>query len=168
MKHNQTLVIAIVLLVLVGAGGYVLIKDSSKKITGPTPYVDSNATPVDMNEHSSAGGYIGQIKNLSSTTLTLGGVVRVRCSNCPGGYKLENDSGDTSVIVFDLASNPQVKLQTYSHTADGNFMFDQQVSFKTFLQIFNNPPTSYPVKSLLYSILLKDNKVIEITEYYQA
>jgi hypothetical protein len=179
---NKKFILSIIFLVLVGVGGYLLLRNSPTNTADPinTDSIDATGTDTDIQYsysideiHSPSGGYIGHIKTLSSSNLTIDKVIWLNCNDsdsdtgdCPNGYKLDKGD-DLSLMKFDVSSDVQVRLATYSHNKDGSFMFGQKVSLAEFIKIFNNPTPEYPAKDLLFQIVLKDNKVIKIQEQYQ-
>jgi len=88
-------------------------------------------------------------------------------SYCMNGYAVVNSN--SQLRTFPIASDVQVKLQTYSitHDSSGNFNWNQIVPLTVLAEALNNQTGMYPAKNLLYWITLNKGVVTDITEQYQ-
>lgn len=82
----------------------------------------------------------------------------------PNGYRINNlDSQAIELQTDVLGSEPKVIMQTYSHGPDGNFNFNQQISFGEFLDAFNNRSE---IKNVPYWVETYTTTVTKISEQY--
>jgi hypothetical protein len=79
----------------------------------------------------------------------------------PNGFRIDNPSNE--LTSFPLEQNPSVIMQTFSHVSDGNFHFNQTVSFSDFLSKFQSDST---LKTIPYWFDLENGTITKITEQY--
>ena len=118
---------------------------------------------------------IGYIKSISSKDgknyLVIDYVQWVNCTSdasdsCPNDYKIVNDN--PLLRTFPIASDAEVKLQTYSYDSGGNFNWNQVVPLATLTNALNGQTKNYHAKNLLYWITLDNNGVVtSIAEQYR-
>lgn len=175
------LILVIVLgVAVVGGGAYYLGKSSNKleviKEENLPPNTENKNLPIvenkvkDIPEETGEygddknGRHIGYIKKIDEkNNLSIDYVQWISpCApdalDCQNGFKTKNSSNQ--LRVFPVLDNVQIKLQTYGHDSSGGLIWNQVVSFSVFKTALN--------VDLLYWITLKDGKVVEITEQYQA
>lgn len=104
---------------------------------------------------------IGYIKTISQNNLTIDYIDYVENSSAPNGFTINNPSTET--ITLAVGANPTVVLQTYSHTSDGNFNFNQSINLNEFLNAYNSTTS---VKIAPYWIDSTNGVVTKITEQY--
>lgn len=79
----------------------------------------------------------------------------------PNGFRIDNPSTDLTTLP--LEQNPIVIVQTFSHAADGNFNFNQTISFSDFLSKYQSDST---LKNIPYWLDLENGTITKITEQY--
>ncbi len=82
----------------------------------------------------------------------------------PNGYKISNPSLELTTLPIE--TNATVTLQTYSLAKDGNFNYNQLVSFNDFVNSFNSSDVDSSIKNALYWIETRYGTIVNITERY--
>jgi len=84
--------------------------------------------------------------------------------SAPNGYCIENVN--TKIRSFEISQNIQIKVDTLSYAADGNFNFGESISSPTFKNLFAVDSNSL-LKESLYWVVVKDSVITSISEQYQ-
>jgi len=126
-------------------------------------FVDQ-ATDKTISENKKIG-YIKSITpNHDNYLLEVDYIDFLQDNTAPNGYRIENPSKETVKLPTDLpGSEPKVTMQTYSHASDGNFNFNQTITFSEFTSSFG---TNSSIKNAPYWIETKNGIVTKITEQY--
>ena len=84
--------------------------------------------------------------------------------SAPNGYCIENVN--TKIRPFEISQNVQIKVDTLSYAADGNFNFGESISYLTFKNLFAVDSNS-SLKESLYWVVVKDSVITSISEQYR-
>ncbi|MBU1200264.1 hypothetical protein KJ953_01865 [Patescibacteria group bacterium] len=84
--------------------------------------------------------------------------------SAPNGYCIENIN--TKIRSFEISQNVQIKVDTLSYTADGNFNFGESISYLPFKNLFAVDSNS-SLKESLYWVVVKDSVITSISEQYR-
>ncbi len=79
----------------------------------------------------------------------------------PNGYRIDNPSME--IVTLPMEQNSTITLQTYSYAQDGNFNYNQTITFSEFLNAFNSDSL---ITNVPYWLEIQNGKVIKITEQY--
>ncbi|HBU07220.1 MAG TPA: hypothetical protein DEB09_04010 [Candidatus Magasanikbacteria bacterium] len=79
----------------------------------------------------------------------------------PGGFCILNQTKD--IRTFEISKNVEIRMQTLSHTVDGNYNWNEEINYQKFKNIFTSSSSQ---KNIPYNIGIENNKVVEITEQY--
>ena len=79
----------------------------------------------------------------------------------PSGFCILNE--ETKIRAFEISQAVEIQMQTLSHTVDGNYNWNEEISFERFKNIFTS---SQNLKNVPYNIELKNNSITKIVEQY--
>lgn len=108
---------------------------------------------------------IGYIKSITSNgdtyQIQIDYIDFIQDKTAPNGYRIDNPSME--VITSPTEQNPTITMQTYSHAQDGNFNYNQSITFSELFNAFNSGSL---IKNVPYWLEIQNGKVVKITEQY--
>jgi len=84
--------------------------------------------------------------------------------NCMNGFEIVNNS--STLNAFTISNNATVIMQTLSHTGDGEYNWNQQISLSELQNVINGSSTPWYSQSIPFWIELQDGVIMKITEQY--
>ncbi len=81
----------------------------------------------------------------------------------PNGFSYSNK--EVKIVEVELKSSSKIIMQTFSYSKEGNFNFNQAVTFDEFVQEYNTTELK-PFKFSPYKIALNKRNIIALTEIY--
>ena len=79
------------------------------------------------------------------------------------GFYIKNPEIDTT--LYSVSNNVEIKMQTLSYDEFGNFMKDEEISLKRFVEIFNDSQLQH-YKNIPFEVTIINNRIKSITEKY--
>ncbi len=167
LSHNQNCepVKCSIYTIPVGTKIYEVYIFSPDKIKADRPTIDqifSTFKFLDTTTDKSAKkfGYIRAItSNGTFYTLSIDLAHYISDNTRPSGYRIDNP--DTKLTSYPLAQNLSIITQTFRHTTDGNFQFNQSVPFNEFLSRYQSDSS---LKNIPYWFDMDGGTITKITE----
>lgn len=162
-------ILIVIILALVGVVGYLAYQKTQLRNPLPTPtqtpFSVTTSVPTQTTPVISTVKKIGYIKsitpNYDTYQLKIDYIDFVQDSSAPNGFRIENPS--TEITSLPVEQNPTIIMQTFSHLPDGNFNFNQLITFSQFLDSFNSGSST---KGVPYWVEMQNGTVTKITEQY--
>lgn len=122
--------------------------------------------------NDSAGKEVGYIKNIyekaGKNYLDIDYIQWLNSEEClskkidaPSGFCILNQ--ETKIRTFEISKNVEIRMQTFSHTTDGNYNWNEKISYEQFKTIFSSAQSQ---KNVPYNIKFENNTITKITEQY--
>lgn len=80
----------------------------------------------------------------------------------PNGFYIRNQN--PKIRTFEISSNVEVRMQTLSWAPDGNFNFNESISYERFKDVFSRNVRS--LQELLYNITIQNSVITKIVQQY--
>lgn len=86
-------------------------------------------------------------------------------SDCaPQGFYIRNQ--DTKVVTYEVASDVEIIMQTFSQKSGGGYNIGEQITPKMLAQIFDKNSKLYRLSQVPYNIEIKDGVIQRVLEKY--